>query len=93
MYRVAIVLTDGKSNKNSWECGWNTLQAAKALHQLTPTILVYVIGITDNVNDTELKAIATSPKFVSHLKYFNGESLKEAQESHTEEVCRRGECS
>ena len=90
VYRVAIVMTDGQSNADSSECGWDTLQAAEAVHQLTPPILVYAIGVTDSINVAELEAIATSPKYVTFLDSFDRDILEEAQESHTDEVCKRG---
>ena len=90
VFRIAIVMTDGKSNEESSECQWNTLQAAEAVHELDPPVLVYVIGVTDSVNVNELNAIATSPDFVTHISSFDPHIIQEVQESHTDEVCRRG---
>ena len=90
VFRIAIVMTDGKSNEESSECQWNTLQAAEAVHELKPPILVYVIGVTSNVNDAELKAIATAPDFVTYLDSFDQHIIQEAQENHADEVCKRG---
>ena len=90
VFRIAIVMTDGRSNEESSECQWNTLQAAEAVHELDPPVLVYVIGVTDSVNVDELNAIATSPDFVTHISSFDPHIIQEVQESHTDEVCNRG---
>ena len=90
VFRVAIVMTDGKSNEESSECQWNTLQAAEAVHALNPPVLVYVIGVTGNVNQQELEAIATSPDYITHLTSFDKDILQEVQEEHIDEVCKTG---
>ena len=90
VFRIAIVMTDGQSNRQSTECQWNTLQAAEAVHELNPPVLVYVIGVTANINEQELEAIATDRKDVSYLTSFNSAILQEAQEAHLDEVCDRG---
>ena len=90
VFRIAIVMTDGQSNEESYDCQWNTLQAAAAVHELTPPVLVYAIGVTSNVNDYELNAIATSPDFVTYINSFDPHIIQETQESHLDEVCERG---
>ena len=90
IFRVAIVMTDGKSNQQSQECGWDTLQAADAVHNLKPPVLVYAIGVTNNVNDQELQAIASSPSYITYLDSFNENILQEAQEEHIYQVCKTG---
>ena len=96
VFRIAIVMTDGKSNQESSECQWNTLQAAEAVHKLDPPVLVYVIGVTDSVNVNELNAIASShasdpdSKFVTYIDSFDPHDIQEVQESHADEVCKRG---
>ena len=90
VFRIAIVMTDGKSNRASTECQWDTLQAAEAVHELKPPVLVYVIGVTSNVNDAELNAIATASEFVTYLDSFDQHIIQEAQEKHADEVCKRG---
>ena len=90
VFRVAVVMTDGRSNQESQECHWNTLQAAEALHKLTPPVLVFVIGVTSSVNQQELEAIASSPKYVTYLESFDSSILQEAQEEHIYAVCKTG---
>ena len=55
--RVAIVFTDSRSNSPS-----STIQAAQAVH--SAGVVVYSFGIGNNVDDDELKAIASSDVFV-----------------------------
>ena len=88
--RIAIVMTDGQSNEQSSDCQWDTLQAAEAVHGLTPPVLVYAIGVTSNINRQELEAIATTLDDITYLSSFNKDILQEAQEEHFDEVCKKG---
>ena len=76
--------------KESSECQWNTIQTAEAVHRLSPPILVYVIGVTDNINKQELETIATNKNDVTYLDSFNSYISQEAQEKHSDEVCDKG---
>ncbi len=55
--RVLFVLTDGVSNDFG-----ATVSAANRIHDQTPMIEVFAVGIGDGINEEELKAIATSPE-------------------------------
>ena len=84
-------MTDGKSNDVSSNCSFqSTLEAAEAVHRFEPSILVYVIGVTDNVDSQELEAIATRPEYVSHINSFNSALLREIQEQQTYDLCYEG---
>ena len=67
--RVAIVITDGKSDSQS-----ATLSAATALHA-SNIFDVYAVGI-DGADINELHIIASSPEFVSFTNSFNTSSLQ-----------------
>ena len=84
--RVAIVMTDGMSNINPSD----TPIAAARVHDFKPAILVYAVGVTDNVIQKELNEIATSPDFVENLESFDDSLLKEYQEERSYEICVRG---
>ena len=84
--RVAIVMTDGKSNVNPSD----TPIAAKRVHDFRPSILVYAVGVTSSVNQAELNEIATSPDFVENLESFDDSLLKEYQEERSYEICVKG---
>ena len=84
--RVAIVMTDGMSNINSSD----TPIAAARVHDFKPAILVYAVGVTDNVIQKELNEIATSPDFVENLESFDDSLLKKYQEERSYEICVRG---
>ena len=86
VFRLAIVLTDGRSNRDAHD----TIPAAKALHEFTPSILVYVIGVTDDVNFEELNAIATAPEFVTHLDSFDSGLLDGTQQQFAYQICFTG---
>ena len=88
--RLAVVMTDGQSNEISHECSFTTLQAAAAVHSFEPSILVYAIGVTSNVNFQELNAIASKPEYVSIISSFDSSLLQGIQEQQTYELCNRG---
>ena len=87
VFRIAIVLTDGKSNVHDSDCNWDTIkEAAEEVHALG--ILVYVIGV-GNFDHSELEAIAsTVPGSISYLSDFN--SLEGVQDKRADDVFKRG---
>ena len=89
--RLVIVMTDGMSNFESPRCG-TTIEAPVVVNSmLCPSPLYYVIGVTDNVNLTELGAIATGPEFIDHLDSFeNTESLSYFRRQRTYQICFKG---
>ena len=91
IFRIVIMLSDGKSNEHDTSCNLssNTGDAAGQVRELLSPVLVYVIGITDKVNDDELRSIAT-PGSYTHIASFNHSLLKDTQEEHADSVCRRG---
>ena len=90
--RLVIVMTDGMSNFDSPRCG-TTIEAPVVVNSLLcPSPLYYVIGVTDNVNQTELEAIATGREFIDHLDSFeNTESLSYFRRQRTYQICFKGE--
>ena len=84
--RIAIVMTDGKSNVNAGD----TPIAAERVHDFRPSILVYAVGVTSSVNQDELNEIATSPEFIENLESFDDSLLKEYQEERSYEICFKG---
>ena len=91
VFRFAIVLTDGKSNRESTDCdNWNTIQAADAVHQLSPPVLVYAIGVTKSHNLEELKTIASSPSAVAQIDSFSYRNLRNIGEEYIGEICTEG---
>ena len=86
--RVAIVMTDGKSNVSPSD----TPVAATRVHNFRPSILVYAVGVTNSVNQEELNEIATSPELVDNLDSFDTSLLKEYQEEQFYHICVKGTC-
>ena len=84
--RVAIVVTDGKSNRGGGPPA--TIAAANNIH--ASNIIVYAVGVGDSVFDDELNAIASNPdtQYVRRLSTFNVSELKELQESLNSEACQ-----
>lgn len=92
VFRVAIILFDGMPNIDIKFCRVNDttyIEEAEILRTL-PKIGVYVIGVTDNINDEVLNAIASKPtsKYVTHLDYFS--ELPDAHERCVYDICKRG---
>ena len=80
--RIAIVVTDGKSNDPP-----TTIAAAEIAH--SEGILSYAVGIGDNVNMTELSVIATDPdsQYVRSVAEFSTSELKSLQETLNNQAC------
>ena len=92
--KLVIVITDGRSNRVSNECG-TTVQAATALTEFAQdnSVLVYVVAVTNNVDLEELKLIATSPEFITHLDSFDSTDLDSTQQLQAYELCFTGKLS
>ena len=89
--RLAVILTDGKSNQYNNPCNFSTniTQAAKEVHDDLKPLLVFVIGVTDNIREEELIPIATFGDF-THLDSFNKSILTDTQLEQTDAVCNTG---
>ena len=94
VFKLVIVITDGRSNRVSNECG-TTVQAATALTEFAQdnSVLVYVVAVTNNVDLEELKLIATSPEFITHLDSFDSTDLDSTQQLQAYELCFTGKPS
>ena len=88
---LVIVMTDGKSNRESSQCG-STVNASEVVNtELCPAPLYYVIGVTDNIDRDELQAIATGPEYIDYLDSLqNTASLSEFRRKRTYEICFKG---
>ena len=80
--RIAIVVTDGRSNSQS-----ATIAAAQMAH--SENILSYAVGVGSNVDMTELAAIASDPdsQYVRLLQQFSTSELRSLQETLNSEAC------
>ena len=81
--RVAMVVTDGMSNKPKL-----TVAAAEALRKV-PSITTYAVGI-GNANITELRTIASThngQKLVRYISSFDLAELERLQEDLREQAC------
>ena len=80
--RIAIVVTDGRSNSAA-----GTIAAAERAH--SENILSYAVGIGSNVNMVELAAIASDPasQYVRSLTQFSTSELRSLQETLNREAC------
>ena len=80
--RIAIVVTDGRSNIKA-----STIAAAQMAH--SENILSYAVGVGGNVDMTELAAIASDPdsQYVRLLQQFSISELRSLQETLNSEAC------
>ena len=80
--RIAIVVTDGRSNNPT-----TTISAAEMAH--SEGILSYAVGVGDNVNMEELAVIATDPdsQYVRSVAEFSTSEFRSLQESLNNEAC------
>ena len=94
VFKLVIVITDGRSNRVSNECG-TTVEAATALTEFAQdnSVLVYVVAVTNNVDLEELELIATSPEFITHLNSFDSTDLDSTQQLQAYELCFTGKPS
>ena len=83
--RLAVVVTDGRSTSFT-----QTMSAARAVNSFVPSINVYTIGVTNNINRVELDAIASQPDFVFLLSSFNSTVLGNLQQQQSYQLCFRG---
>lgn len=79
--RVAVVVTDGRSNINSSL----TIPSAEALHEARVT--VFAVGVGRNINMDELNGIASSESFVILLSQFNLMEFVGLQRRISTEAC------
>ena len=88
--KVAIILTDGRSNTQDNTCNfYSTKHAADEVHIDLDPILIFVIGVTNEVRGEELESIATLGEY-THLDSFNTQLLIDSQLEHTDAVCDIG---
>ena len=82
-------MSDGRSNLNvkSNDCRWTTTKAAAEIHKLKPPVLVYVVGVSDGVDDEELKAISTSDSYI-HIDNFT--EIQLLADHYVDDICTKG---
>ena len=93
--RLAVVLTDGMSNRESKNCGngTNTLETvAREIHERTPPqIVVYGVGMANFVL-SELQLIATNNSLVDQLREPDPNLLEQNQFYRSYSACFKGNC-
>ena len=84
VYRVAIVVSDGKSDDHD-----ATIREAEKLRNITPPVLVYAIGV-DGVDVGEMSAIAGDYDHYTHLDNFDPEGFRRLRKQQFEDICLDG---
>ena len=97
--RIAILMTDGQSNRMASRCGdrtgdFDTLTAAETvrsdLEARSRSITTLVIGVTDNVNEEELQAISSTGRYDELTSFNNAEQLSTIRQEQTYRICHTG---
>ena len=87
---IAILITDGQSMLNSTRCDdATTLEVAESIHNSPHPILIFPIGVTDNVNEEQLLTIARKEEYVTYLQDFSGSEYLAAQDKQLYELCTK----
>ena len=87
---VAIVLTDGRSNYHSEECGGGTKHVADYVRNKHPHIIVFAVGIGNRISIDELSLIASRRHFATKLDSFEELQSQTYEESLLYEICYIG---
>ena len=88
VYRVAILLSDGYQNLRSQECNWDIKDAVEEVRKLSPEVLVYVIGVSNDDEET-LKAIASHESYYNHIDNMDT-ALQRVREVIEDNICWKG---
>lgn len=90
VFRIAIVMTDGRSNGNSNPCGFSSVEAAaRAVHGISPRVLVFAFGVGSRFNSADIMVIASGPEFVSSTASFSTSELQCVQATQEDNLCYR----
>lgn len=94
VFRVAILMTDGQSNRNRNPCGFQTVsEAAAALHATIPPIVVFAFGVGDDYDPRDVREIASRPELVSFAQSFGVSQLECVQATQEDDICFSSKCS
>ena len=94
VFKIAILICDGQATdtRKHVQCGpWNTSEAVEEIRGLTPPVLMYVIGVSNNVDTQQLMSIATDSNHYIHLDDFNRSSFHGVDEIILNDICSKGE--
>ena len=88
VFRIAVLMTDGQSNRNDNPCNFGSVsEAAMAVHDESPTILVFAFGVGNSFDEQDVIDIASGPQFVSSSPSFSIEQLQCVQTVQEDEIC------
>lgn len=90
--RLAVVLTDGHSNRLSTSCGngsGTVNSTSREVHSRKPQIVVSAVGV-GNYNINELMLIATSNDTIDELTSFDPNILAQNQYYRSYSTCFKG---
>lgn len=90
IFRVAILMTDGQSNKNSNPCGFTSVaDAAAAIHNSSSPIITFAFGVGSSYSDQDLRVIASGDQYVGAASSFGGSQLSCVQTNQEDRICNK----
>ena len=92
VFSIAIVITDGVSNRNSSRCdNATTDEVAESIHNSSHPILLFAVGVTDDVNEQELLTITSREEYVTYLEDFSESAFGAARDEQLYDLCTKSE--
>lgn len=89
---LAVVITDGESNRNSSRCNnATTHEVIEMVHESPHSITLFAVGITDEVNEQELLAIASKEDYYTFMEDFVDSEFIETRDEQLYDLCTKGE--
>ncbi len=88
VFRVAILMTDGQSNRMNNPCNFSSVsEAARAVRAVSPPVLVFAFGVGSGFDPQDVIDIASGPEFVSEAQSFGQSELDCVQTVQEEKIC------
>ena len=88
VFQVAILMTDGQSNRDSNPCGFSSVsEAANAVRTVLPQVTVFAFGVGDEYNEQDVINIASRPDYVGVAQSFDLSQLLCVQAAQENDIC------
>ena len=92
IFRVAILMTDGKSSTNNSPnpCGFTSVaDAAAAIHGSASPITTFAFGVGSSFSYNDLQVIASGDQYIGIASSFGGGQLSCIQTNQEDRICNK----
>ncbi|XP_064382743.1 collagen alpha-5(VI) chain-like isoform X2 [Halichondria panicea] len=92
IFRVAILMTDGKSSTNNSPnpCGFTSVaDAAAAIHGSASPITTFAFGVGSSFSYNDLQVIASGDQYIGIASSFTGGQLSCVQTNQEDRICNK----